>query len=202
MAILYLASGSQSRKDLLRLAHIPFIAISQTADEASCNWSLPLPQLVSAIARLKMDHAVIPPGSVGDVAFVLTADTLSMDMAGNIHGKPCTREEAIFMLKAARDGARLATGFCLDRFVWQDGAWYRERRIEQVVHAAYQFCVPDHWIDAYLAQSPSFEVSNAIAVEGYGLQFLQTVDGSYTTILGLPLFELREALTTLGFFDF
>ena len=44
------------------------------------------------------------------------------------------------------------------------------------------------------------QASNAIAIEGCGGQFLQWVRGSYTTIVGLPMFELREALEEIGFY--
>ena len=33
------------------------------------------------------------------------------------------------------------------------------------------------------------------------MQFVQSISGSYSALLGLPLFELRQALTQLGFFD-
>lgn len=197
---LYLASSSQSRQELLRLAHIPFILAGQHADESQCNWGLSLPQLVQEIARYKMAHALLPDGSDGDTIFVLTADTLSQDMSGNIHGKPTSPEQAIYMIKQARDGARLATGFCLERKRWRDNAWRQEQRIEAIVTAEYLFDVPDNMIAEYMRQSPCLSASNAITIEDYGLQFLHSVSGSYTAIIGLPLFEVRQALQEIGFF--
>ena len=38
-----------------------------------------------------------------------------------------------------------------------------------------------------------------MAIEGVGSQFVKSIDGSYTAIVGLPLFELRTALLELGF---
>ena len=198
--ILLLGSQSQSRQQLLREVQIPFTLVEQRADESQCDWGLPLPQLVQQVALYKMDHVVLPAGKEGEHCFVLTADTLSQDMQGNIHGKPADRDDAIAKIKAARQGSRLCTAFYLDKKVWRSGQWEIAQRIHQCVHAEYRFVVPDEWIDTYLEKSWGMTSSNAIAIEGFGGQFLQSISGSYTTVVGLPLFELREALTILGFF--
>jgi len=198
--VLFFASESPSRQMLLREAEIPFVAISHNADETVCDWDLSLVQLVSSIASEKMAHVRLPDGVDGQIAFVLTADTLSQDIDGKVQGKPRDREDAIAKIKSARDGSRLCTAFCLERRVWSDGAWQVQNRIERAVETRYRFCIPDEWIDIYLERSPGMRASNAIAVEGYGAQFLQEVEGSYSTIVGLPMFELREALSEIGFF--
>ena len=65
----------------------------------------------------------------------------------------------------------------------------------------YKFVIPDEWIEIYLKHSLlALSASNAIAVEGYGAQFLTAVNGSYSAIVGLPMFELRQALSDVGFF--
>jgi septum formation protein len=69
------------------------------------------------------------------------------------------------------------------------------------VPAEYTFDIPDIWIDIYLAKSIGMQTAGAIAVEGYGAQFLKIVDGSYPSIVGLPMFQLRQALEEVGFFD-
>ena len=200
--ILLLASSSSSRQLLLREARIPFQLITQDADESKCDWSLSLEEIVVGIARYKMEHAIVPDGrKQGDVCFVLTSDTLSQDMGGTIHGKPVNRADAIEKIRAARNGARLCTASCLDKKVWHDNAWHLERRIERTVFAEYSFMVPDEWMDAYLKAVNTAACSNAIAVEGYGWQFLKDVRGSYTSIMGLPVFEVREALQEIGFFE-
>ena len=197
---LYLASQSPSRQQLLREANIPFQLLKQTADEAACDWGLPLDQLVASIALHKMESVDLSELDKGSEFFVLTADTLSQDENGTIQGKPKDRADAIEKIKQARDGTRTDTGFCLDKKVWRDGAWKVIERIEQVVHAHYKFSIPDEWIEIYLETSIGLHCSNAIAVEGYGAQFLKEVQGSYTTIVGLPMYELRQELQKVGFF--
>lgn len=200
--ILFLASSSQSRQQLLKESLIPFTIIKQTADEELCDHSLPLDQLVMCVAKLKMQHVIMPQGNKeGEIAFILTADTLSQDATGTINKKPTNRVDAWLKIRAARAGARLSTAFCLEKRMWNDGQWHTINKIESVVSAEYRYNVSDQEIDYYLDHSLGMKASGAIAVEGFGLQFLEYVKGSYSTIIGLPLYELREALHQLDFFE-
>lgn len=199
--ILYLGSKSQSRKMLLTQTKIPFIVADQDANETVCDWDLPLNQVVENIACFKMEHVILPEGKENELCFVLTADTLSQNQDGSIHGKPVDRADAIEMLKAARDGVMTGTAFCLERRKWHGGKWQMEERIVRYVEAYSEFIIPDSWIETYLNESPGLECAGAIAIEEYGGLFLKSIKGSYTTIVGLPLFELREALEEIGFFS-
>ncbi len=199
MNTLYLGSSSQSRQMLLREAHIPFTLVEQSADETKCDWGMSLQQVVEQIALFKMEHVLLPDGKEGDVCLVLTADTLTENNAGNLEGKPADRDDAIAKLKSSRNGVRTGTAFCLERRIWQDGAWRVDVHILKYVVASYVFYVPDNAINFYLDNVPVIG-SGAIAIEGFGSQFLQKIDGSYTAVVGLPMFELREVLTDLGFF--
>lgn len=199
--ILYFGSKSQSRRMLLEESQIPFVVVNQDADESQCDWGLPLPQLVLSIALYKMQHVILPDGKhEGDICYVLTADTMAHDKMGVIHGKPVDRADAIAKIKAAAPGSFLCTAFCLDRKVWRGGAWVIDERIADIVTAEFMYIVSDKWLDIYLEKTPFLDVSGAIAVEKFGNQFLKMVQGSYSAIIGLPLFEVREALEKLGFF--
>lgn len=199
--ILLLASQSKSRRLLLAQSAIPFVLLEQEANEKECDWSLPLPALVESIAKHKMEQVMLPVGVEGKTIFVLTADTLTQDVQGNILGKPESREHAIAMLRAVRAGSREATAFCLDKKIYRGDTWHIQERTVRYVESECFFNVPDAWIDRYLDNTYALQCSGSIELEGYGAQFLQSVHGSYTTILGLPLCELREALEKLGFFE-
>jgi septum formation protein len=198
---LYFGSKSAPRRMLLEEAQIPFTVVGQDADESQCDWGLPLAQLVLSIALYKMQHVILPDGkNEGDICFVLTADTMSHDKTGEIHGKPTDRDDAISKIKAAREGSFLCTAFCIDRKVWRNGVWKTDERIADIGSAEFSFIIADEWIDTYLENTPFLDVSGGMAVEKYGNQFLKVMHGSYATIIGLPLFEVREALEKLGFF--
>lgn len=201
MPKLLLGSTSRSRQMLLKEALIDFEVIGHGADEEEVDRSLPFKELLSAIALHKMNHVTLPDGKEGDVIFVMTADSMGHDAQGIIHGKPKNREDAIKKIQALSEKSTTATAFCLDRRVWKEGRWHVDKRIEQCVQSHYKFTIPEQWMDRYLEHSWALIASGAIAVELYGAQFLEWVDGSYSTIVGLPMFELREALKEIGFFS-
>ena len=197
---LYLGSTSKSRQMLLKEALIPFEMVGHRADEEEVDRSLPFKELLAAIARHKMDYVVLPAMHDGGHVFVLTADSMGIDGDGVVHGKPKDKEDAIKKIKALGEQSTTATAFCLDKKVFKDGIWQVETRIEKCVEATYKFVVPDNWIERYLEHSWAMIASGAIAIELYGNQFLQSVNGSYSTIVGLPMYELREALEEIGFY--
>lgn len=202
MNIVHLGSQSFSRQFLLREAGIPFKLLVQEADETLCNWNQSLQIVVAQIARFKMENLRLPSGEIHEKKslYVLTADTLSKDSTGQLQGKPHDRQDAIKKIRAARNGVEVATAFCLQKKQWHNNQWQTQATIERVVSATFEFIVPEEWIEIYLQNSLGIKAAGAIAIEGFGGQFLRSVQGSYTTIVGLPLYELREALEELNFF--
>ncbi len=199
--VLLLGSQSSSRQQLLKEASIPFVVIGHHSDEAVCNWQQPFSKLLKFIAVQKMEHVMVPEGKNDERCFVLTADTMGMDSKGIIHGKPKDKLDAITKIKALRGQGIVATAFCLEKKRWLDGQWEVEQRILNYVQASYEFDMPDAWIKKYFAAVPHYkEMSGGLTIEGFGAQFLKRIDGSYSTIIGLPMFELREALEAIGFF--
>ncbi len=196
---LFLASQSISRRLLLEQADISYKTIQQDADEYSCDWTVLPKELVTHLALLKMQHAQLPSGQESDICFVLTADTVGYDSNNTIYGKAQDKAEAIKNLKLLAHGF-VATGFCLEKKEYKQGSWHTILQITEVVESAYVFEVPDNDIETYFSKTGALETAGSIAIEGYGLQFLKSVQGSYTGIIGLPLFELRQALEKLGFF--
>ena len=197
---LYLASKSPSRKNLLHKAGIPFIIVEQDADERQCDWNQDLQKVVESIAVHKMNHIIIPDGIEGQIAFVLTADTLGIDPTGTIRGKPADKVEAIMMLKLAGQGLnQCGTAFCLDKKIFKNRSWQTQKRVQGYAQADYFFQVPDENIEDYIQRSQALEGAGAIKIED-GAQFVRSINGSYTAIIGLPMFELWHALKETGFF--
>ena len=201
-AILLLASSSNSRQQLLTEAKIPYQVIGHDADETVCSSDLSLETIVREIALCKMAHACLPSGFDGDVIFVLSADSLGSDRHGTIYGKPADRDDAIRMIKHLREGGRCATGFCVERKIYRDGQWETQKQICEVVAAEYVLDLPDLWIDRYIENTQALRASGGLAVEGYGGLFVKTIRGSFSTIRGLPLCAVRNALDACGFYEF
>lgn len=197
--ILYLASGSSGRKRLLNQAEIPFELISHTADESIVDIRQPIEVVVRQLAQLKMDHVVVPQGYEGQTVFVLTADTLTLDCNGQILGKPIDREDAIRMI-LNREPSLTGTAFCLQKKEFKNGLWHNLDRIVSYDAGWCTVDVADEFIDLYLSKIPYMMVSGAISVGGFGDQFVKEIRGSYSAIVGMPMFKLREALRAMNFF--
>lgn len=205
--ILYVASKSPSRQELLKEAGIPFCIIDQTADESVVSRDQALQSAVEEIARLKMAHALLPVGIEGQVAFVMTADTMGIDYTGRILGKPLSVEHAIETIRLYRHGAITGTAVCVERRRYSKGVWVIEEHKLSFASAVYTFDMPDAFIDEYVRNSVAYhginclEVSGGVAIEGYGAQFIRQLNGSYTAVMGLPMYELRVMLNELGFYE-
>jgi len=200
MHTLFLASSSASRQLLLRNAQIPFTLVQQNADEAQCYFVGDLPKFVAQVAALKMAHVMMPEGQEGQIVYVLTADTMTLDSHGVCHAKPFDRDDAISMIKACRAGSTVGSAFCLQRRVFRNGVWAVEREIAGYDEAMCVFDVSDNFIDFYLDRVDFLSVSGGVTIEKLGEQFVRRVDGCYSAIIGLPMFKVRQALDELGFY--
>lgn len=198
--ILLLASQSPSRQRLLGQIAVPFVLIDQEADESQCDWGLSMPQVVESIAKYKMQHAIMPAAEEGRELFFLTADTLTQAKNGELLPKPLAPENAKRMLRLAKEGVRVGTAFCLEKKEYKFEAWQTKERIITYVESECVYDVPESLMDEYLKNSIGLHASGGITVEGYGSQFFKSIHGSYTSIQGLPLCELRKALEQLDFF--
>lgn len=201
MNTLLLGSTSRPRQILLEDALIPFVVVGHDANEDDIKHTT-IEETVLNIARLKMQQVFMPADKQeGDAIFVLTADSMGCTMDGVIHGKPKDREDAIAKIKALSGESSTYTGFCVEKRVFKNGVWTTADKREGVVGARCKFEVPDIWLDRYLENSWALKAAGAIAVELYGAQFLKWVEGSSTAVMGLPMFEVRQALEEVGFFS-
>lgn len=197
---LFLASNSVSRKLLLESMNLDFGILQQNADETVTDSTLSLEDSVRLIASRKMDHIILPQNLKGQI-FIITADTLVQDSSGVIHGKPRDRADAINKIKSLRGESFVATAFCVEKTSYINGICNSKSRIISSIIATCNFEIPDSWIDLYISQVDVTSLAGSIAIEGYGMQFLKSISGSYSGVMGLPLFELRTALEDLGYFS-
>jgi len=201
MNVLLLGSKSISRQKLLREARIPFELVQQDANEHECDWNLSLEQTTRSIARHKMKHVLLPHGNNGDICFVLTADSLTADKYGRLHGKPLHKEDARQKFTLFNEGVRVGTAFCLERKQWINDTWVTQQAIEQFVDAACDIQVSDDMFEEYIHYIADYlNLSAGLDIQDFGAQFVKSITGSYTTIIGLPMYELRLALISIGFF--
>ena len=54
-------------------------------------------------------------------------------------------------------------------------------------------------IERYVATGEPFDKAGGYAVQGRAAAFIRRIEGSYSGVMGLPLFETAEALARIGF---
>ena len=202
---LYLASGSATRKNLLADAQIPFTLINQTADESLVSLDKPLPEVVENIAILKMKHVQMPDGKYeGQIVFVVTADTLTLTGDAEtfeIFGKPKDRAHAKYMINAGRYGSLTGTAFCIQKLIWRDFAWHALEQDTGYAEGWNLIDIPEERQDFYLDHIDYMNLSGAIKIRGLAEQFTKEIRGSYSAIMGLPMYELRQTLERMDFYE-
>lgn len=201
--ILYLASQSFSRRELLNYSGIKYETIEHSSDEIVALREHDFHGYVLSIAQHKMDAVILPaPQEDGDVCFVLTADSLVFTpQSKHILGKPVDRADASRMLALMRtEPVEVVTACCLHKKIVRAGVWEVAEELSWTTSAEIEFYVDQDLEDWYFAQMPrALQACGAGIIEGFGSNFLKSVNGSYTAVQGLPLFELRQALKKFGF---
>lgn len=189
---------------ILRNSEIPFKLLEHTSDELVPHPEDDFKAYVLAIAHAKLKTVILPtPGEHGsEPLFVLTADTLvRTQKTRQILGKPRDREHARQILTiVGQEPIEVVTGCCLEKMVADDGQWKTVDAAHWTTETLVEYVVEPVLIDDYLASTPlALRACGASIVEGYGQNFLKSIQGSYTNVLGLPLFELRQELKRLNF---
>jgi septum formation protein len=198
--LLLLVSASPSRQQLLEEAQIPYRVINHYAVDSTYSPGTSLDEYVRTMARERMRTACIPYNIDKDELFVLAAITRGQHVDGTISGVPHSTQEAQEMIQTLRGHQRrVITCFIIEKRVYSNGTWNIAAHHEEIVASHVTYDVPDTWIPLYLEHSRSLCASAALTVAGYGLQFVKHIEGSYSGIMGLPMYELRRALEKMGF---
>ena len=181
---LVLASCSPRRSELLTLAGISFESAVSDVDE-SC--ALPVELAVRELsARKAKAVAVHFPGR-----YVLGADTL-VALDGKKLGKPHDEKEAESMLRLLSGRThQLFTGVTV---VSPSGAVFTDADRSDVT-----FCsVPEEEILSYVRSGEPMDKAGAYAIQGRASLWISHVEGSFSSVIGLPLFLVRSLLLQSG----
>jgi septum formation protein len=179
--VLRLASASPRRRELLTQIGVPHSVKAAHIDESRRPGEAPH-DYVRRLAREKaysvwQEAAKLP---------VLAADT-SVVLDGEIFGKPRDREHALQMLTALSNrehqvltAVALATSDGLD-----------ERLSESIVRFR---AISEAERIVYWNTGEPWDKAGAYAIQGMGAVFVESLQGSYSGVMGLPIFETAELL--------
>ncbi len=124
---------------------------------------------------------------------VLTADT-TVVIDSRILGKPTTRDEAIEMLCLLSGKThQVMTGVAVRN---EDGFLCHTVQVSDVTFSPLSF----DSICAYTATAEPYDKAGGYGIQGRAGKFIQSIRGSYSGIMGLPLYETTGLLRKAGIF--
>lgn len=197
---LYLASRSPRRRELLTQIGIHFDTLLFRAgaradpevDETPRAGEDPV-AYVQRVARAKAEHGLrllgwrkLPPQPV------LSADT-TVEIDGRILGKPVDEDDAartLRLLSGRRHRVMTAVVVATptgQRVAALSESWVTFRELTEAE------------IRSYVASGEPLDKAGSYGIQGRAALFVAHMEGSYTGIMGLPLFETGELLRAVGF---
>jgi septum formation protein len=181
-----LGSASPRRRALLRQLGLAFRVVPADLDEAV----LPGEPPADYVLRVARDKAAAVWALTGGALPVLAADT-TVVLDGCILGKPADRAEAIAMLGRLSD----RTHEVFSAVAVQAGP----RRVEDRVNVTRVTFAPleQGWIEAYCDSGEPMDKAGAYGVQGAAAARIVRIEGSFSGVMGLPLYETYQLLRNL-----
>ena len=195
---IYLASRSPRRLELLQQMGIACKTVllreetnrQRDVDETPLSSENPF-IYVERMAKMKAEIGVLRAKQRAlPIMPMLGADTIVV-FNGTIFGKPADPADARRMLKllsgtqhevltgvAITDGTRLLHDTSISRVRFRD--------------------ITDAEIAAYIATNEPMGKAGAYAIQGMGAVFIERLEGSYSGVMGLPIFETSMLLSQFG----
>ncbi|MEM7281993.1 MAG: Maf family protein [Pseudomonadota bacterium] len=184
--VIFLASGSPRRRELLTQIGVTFECLVTDVDESVLENEAPS-DLVQRLSLLKSSAAqtVLGPSPV-----IIGADT-TVAIEGQMFGKPTDREDALHMMaRLSGKVHKVFTGVTVMRGDWQktlvqiSRVTMRETSLEER--------------GRYWDNGEPRDKAGAYGVQGLGAVFVQRIEGSYSGVMGLPLCETAGLLAEVG----
>jgi|SRR6266404_1488222 len=183
----YLASGSPRRRELLQQIGVPFRVVSAAVDEAVRSAET-APTYVLRLAAAKAEAGW--EASLGSPAPVLAADT-AVVLDGRILGKPADGRDAVGLLgQLSGRTHEVLTAVALRT---AKGLQSRISRSEVTFRS-----IDAGEARAYWETGEPSDKAGAYAIQGLGAVFIADLRGSYSGVMGLPLFETADLLSGVG----
>lgn len=187
----YLASRSPRRRQLLESVGLEFSILDPGIEELVDDTEAP-EQCVARLAREKAAAGVVVMRREGLAAYpVLAADTVVV-IDERVLGKPASADEGRMMLEALSGRThRVLTAIAMH----VDGSTLRQEASETFVTMKRLA----RWeVERYWQTGEPLDKAGGYAIQGYGSGFVSRIEGSYSGVVGLPMFETREMLTSIG----
>lgn len=186
-ARLILASSSPRRYEMLKQLGLDFEVIPSKIEENFVPGESPREHVIRLAEAKALDV-----GNRFSDAWVIGADTI-VYVNGHILGKPKSHQEAQEMLRQLSGKEhKVLTGISLNHLKKGKG---EHEVVETAVKVKPLSPVEMEW---YIGTGEPFDKAGGYGIQGIGSFMIESINGSYTNVVGLPLCELMRMLNRLG----
>ncbi|APJ03864.1 Maf family protein [Silvanigrella aquatica] len=177
MTKIILASASPRRKQMLLASGIPFTVVVSNIDE--------VPKENEGghdyVQRNAREKALAVNKQFKNGEFILSADTIVVTKEDKILEKPLNHDHAKSMLQMLSGNTHLVlSGYS----IYQNNNEIITRVIETFVTFRN---ISNREIEAYIMTGEPFDKAGSYGIQGRAMGFIESVKGSYTNVMGLPL---------------
>ena len=182
-----LASASPRRRELLQQIGVRCQVMPVDIDESPLADEMP----TDYVSRLASEKAEAASNLIGnDHPPVLGADTI-VELQGELLGKPADSAQAVEMLTRL-SGATHQVHTAVA--VVCHGATHQRLQSSRVTFAE----LTEAQIRAYVDTGEPLDKAGAYGIQGAAAAFIRHLEGSFSSVMGLPLFETAELLAQCG----
>ena len=192
MEAIILASSSPRRQEILKKLGIPFKVIMPEIDERVED-DIELEQIpeILAIKKVKAVIQSLPQNQI--IPWVLGADTMII-CEGVPYGKPASAEEAFYILQMLSGKThKVVTSIAL--FNGNLNHIETKNNITEVTFKE----LTDSEIEWYVNTGEWHGAAGAYRIQELASCFISKINGSYSSVIGLPIFDFYEILREQGY---
>jgi septum formation protein len=183
---LILASASPRRKRLLTQIGLPFRSVASNVNEKGLSGD------PTQSSRLLAEKKAFQVYSKNKESWILGADTV-VAIDHHMLGKPENSDNVRQMLTLLSGKEhRVITGICI---LTPSGKVAHSEAVTTLVRF---IKLTGHQIEAYISTGEPYGKAGSYAIQGIGSFMVESISGSYTNVVGLPLCALIKALLTVG----
>lgn len=192
MEPIILASSSPRRQEILKSLRIPFRVITSNIDE-TLTTVVKNEEVPEFLAREKVSAVIksLPPQQ--EIQWILGADTIIV-FEDKIYGKPQTQEEAFNNIKLFQG----KTHKVITSIVLYNGKTKTETSRTCISEVTFS-PMTDEEIQWYVDSGEWHGAAGGYRIQGAASIFVKKINGSYSSVIGLPINELFDILKEQGY---
>lgn len=183
MEKLILASASPRREEILKRLNLQFTVVPSKVDERVYEHLNP-DKMVQELSILKAKEV----SKLVEDTLIIAADTIIVNDE-KVLGKPQSKDGAVDMLKKLRgNNHTVMTGLAVYSTI-------EGKEITDIDRTkVFMSYMSDNEIEKYVSTGEPMGKSGSYAVQGLGSVFIERIEGSYFTVMGLPVHKLARIL--------